>query len=34
MWQAVRVLAGTTLILISVAANIAATPHKVAFDPR
>ncbi len=32
MWQAIRVLAGSTLILISVAANIAAGPPKVVFD--
>ena len=32
MWQALRVLAGSTLILISVAANIAAGPPRVVFD--
>jgi hypothetical protein len=29
MWQALRVLAGSTLILISVAVNIAAGPSRV-----
>lgn len=32
MWQAIRLLAGSTLILIGVAANIAAGPPKVVFE--